>query len=79
MRYPVYVVSKGRWLNGLTTKALNVMGVPHIIIVEEQELESYKANAQELASFLVLPKRYLDEYDTFDDLGDSKSKGKRRG
>lgn len=75
MRYPVYVVSKGRWLNGLTTKALNVMGVPHIIIVEEQELESYKANAQELASFLVLPKRYLDEYDTFDALGDSKSKG----
>ena len=40
-RYPVYIVSKGRASNGLTTKALNTMGVPHYIVVERAEYEEY--------------------------------------
>ena len=71
--YPVYVVSKGRWHNGLTTKALNVMGVSHYIVVEEDEAEQYKQNT--IADILILPKDYLENYDTFDDLGGSRSKG----
>lgn len=72
-RYPVYIVSKGRWKNPLTHKALTVMGVPHRIIVEEAELATYQQHMD--ADFLVLPQRYLDEYDTCDDVGSSKSKG----
>ena len=59
-RYPVYIVSKGRWHNGLTTKALNNMGVPHYIVVEADETDKYAETTS--ADLLVLPKSYLDEY-----------------
>ena len=72
-RYPIYIVSKGRWRNGLTTKALNKMGISHFIVVEGDEYDSYKKHTS--AELLILPNSYLDEYDTCDDLGDSKSKG----
>ena len=73
VRYPVYVVSKGRYDNCLTSKALNVMGVPHALIVEKQEYHRYKARNH--AEVLTLPKEYQERYDTFDDLGNTKSKG----
>ena len=71
--YPVYIVSKGRWANNLTSKSLNKMGVPHYVIVEESEYTQYKENVD--AEILVLPQSYLDDYETCDDLGDTKSKG----
>ena len=73
-RYPIYVVSKGRWKNRLTSKALNVMGIPYKIVVEQDQLPMYQAEVG-ADRCLVLPQRYLDEYDTCDDLGDTKSKG----
>lgn len=74
-RYPIYIVSKGRWDNGLTTKALHVMGLDHYIVVERSEFDKYRKTANSSAKLLELPQKYLDEYDTCDDLGDSKSKG----
>jgi len=71
--YPVYIVSKGRSHNGLTTKALNDMGVYHFIVVEQSEYHLYKKSCN--AKILVLPQEYLDDYDTCDDLGDTRSKG----
>lgn len=73
-KYPIYIVSKGRWESRLTSKALEKMGVPYYIVVEESEQDQY-ASVIDLARILVLPKMYLDQYDTCDDLGDSKSKG----
>jgi hypothetical protein len=72
-RYPVYIVSKGRYKNGLTTKALDKMGVPHFIVCEESEAELYRSHTN--AAILVLPQTYLDDYDTCDELGNTKSKG----
>lgn len=73
-RHPVYIVSKGRWMNGLTSKALDVMGVPYKIVVERQEYSNY-AVIEGSGNLLVLPQRYLDRYDTCDELGDMKGKG----
>jgi hypothetical protein len=73
-RYPVYIVSKGRARNGLTTRALHEMNVPHYIVVEEQELEFYKEGRCH-GELLVLPQKYKNEYDLCDDLGFSKSTG----
>lgn len=73
-RYPVYIVSKGRWKNRLTSRALDTMGVPYKMIVEESQLFNYQAEIGR-ERCLVLPQKYLDDYDTCDDLGDSKSKG----
>lgn len=74
-RYPIYIVSKGRDINGLTTKALNEMGINHYIVIEEQEYELYNNNKNNSAKLIILPKKYLEEYDTCDNLGFEKSKG----
>jgi hypothetical protein len=72
--YPIYIVSKGRWESRLTSKALERMNVPYFIIIEEQEYDQY-ASVIDSQKILVLPRHYLENYDTFDDLGFSKSKG----
>lgn len=42
-RYPVYVISKGRWESRLTQKALERIGVPYHIVIEPQECKQYSA------------------------------------
>lgn len=72
--YPIYIVSKGRWESRLTSKALERINVPYKIIVEEQEKDLYASVISE-EKILVLPKNYLQEYETCDELGDTKGKG----
>jgi len=74
-KYPLYIVSKGRWESRYTHKALTRMRIHHHIVVEEQELEKYAAVVSEYATLLVLDKQYQLDYDACDDLGMSKSKG----
>ena len=73
-KYPIYIVSKGRWESRLTSKALDWMNVPYKIVVEDNQLEMYAAEVGE-DKCLVLPTEYLRDYNTCDDLGDSRSKG----
>lgn len=40
-KYPIYIISKGRWVSRLTSKALERMRVPYRIVVEPQEYEKY--------------------------------------
>ena len=42
-RYPIYIISKGRWKSRLTSKALEKMRVPYHIVVEPQEYDDYAA------------------------------------
>ncbi len=42
-RYPVYIISKGRWESRLTSKALEKMCVPYHIVVEPQKYDQYAA------------------------------------
>ncbi len=63
-RFPIYIVSKGRWKSRLTSKALDSMGVDYKIIIESQEFEDY-ANEVGAEKLLVLPNKYLKDYDTF--------------
>ena len=73
-RYPVYIVSKGRYTNMLTNRALNRLGVPFRVIVEEQEFDEY-AKVVGAENLLILPKKYKEEYELLDDLGLTKSTG----
>jgi hypothetical protein len=73
-KYPIYIVSKGRWETRLTSKALERMNVPYRIIVEKNEFEQY-SNVIDKSKILILPQKYLDEYDTCDDLGFIRGKG----
>lgn len=73
-RFPLYIPSKGRADSRLTSKALEKMNTPYYIVVEEQEYKSY-AKVIDKKKILVLDKKYQDDYDTFDELGYTKSKG----
>jgi hypothetical protein len=42
-RYPVYVISKGRWDSRLTIKALEKRNIPYHIVIEPQEYDNYAA------------------------------------
>jgi len=72
--YPVYVVSKGRADKCLTAKCFQKLKVPFHIVVNADEYSTYsKVFGKDM--ILPMPQRYYDEYDTFDDLGDTKAKG----
>ena len=42
-KYPIYILSKGRWESRMTSKALERMNVPYHIVVEPQEYDNYAA------------------------------------
>jgi hypothetical protein len=73
-RYPVYVVSRGRTKERLTIRALEEMGAPYRVIVEADERDAYAA-VVDPAKVLVLDPQFQRDYETCDDLGDTKSKG----
>lgn len=53
-RYPIYIISKGRWESRLTSKALEKLGIPYHIVVEPQEFAQYAA-VIDPAKILQLP------------------------
>ena len=73
-KYPLYIVSKNRADSRLTSKSLEMMNVPYHIVIEQFNYEEYSAVIDK-SKILILPERYFDEYDTFDDLGRTKSTG----
>jgi hypothetical protein len=56
-RFPVYVISKGRWDTLLTVKALERLGLPHFLVVEPQEERRYEraVRGMRCPSVRVLP------------------------
>lgn len=53
-KYPVYVISKGRWESRLTSRFLEKANVPYYIVIEPQEYEKYAAVIHPM-KILVLP------------------------
>lgn len=73
-RFPLYIPSKSRAETATTPRFLDTIGVPYRLVVEEQQYDEY-AEYFDKSKLLILDKKYQDEYDTFDDLGNTKSKG----
>lgn len=75
-QFPLYIPSKGRADNSLTSDTLTWMGIPHNIIVEPQEVDAYrKARAGTLATIVELDMSYKHKYELLDDHGLTKSTG----
>lgn len=53
-RYPIYIISKGRWESRLTSKALEEMQVSYHIVIEPQEFNNY-ASVIDRSKILILP------------------------
>lgn len=59
-KYPVYIISKGRWESRLTSKALELMKVPYHIVIEPQEYNEY-SSVIDPKKILVLPFSNLNQ------------------
>jgi len=53
-KYPIYIISKGRWQKRQTSRALEIMNVPYKIVIEPQEYKNY-AEFIDKDKILVLP------------------------
>lgn len=73
-KYPVYIISKGRWESRLTSKAFEKLNVPYYIVIEKSEYEKY-SEVISPEKILILDETYKDRYDPCDDLGSTMSKG----
>lgn len=71
-QFPLYIVSKGRADTRLTSKALEMMGVPYSIIIESQEYDSYAA-VIDPKKILILDPKFQTDYEVM--IRDSASKG----
>ena len=77
-KYPIYIVSKSRPNDCTTSFYLSLMEVEHYIVVEPQQVKMYENSTLlnfKYATILEMDMSYQDKYDTFDDLGNTKSKG----
>lgn len=72
--FPIYILSKGRWESRLTSKALERMGVPYSIVVEEQERDAYAA-VIDPAKIMILDPEYQRVFDPMVELREGQSKG----
>lgn len=62
-KYPIYIISKGRWEKRLTSKSLDEMNCPYYLVVEENEYDKYieKLPATTNAIVLIFTKEYQDK------------------
>lgn len=75
-KYPIYVISKGRWDKCYTSRYLTQMEVKHFVVCEPSEYEKYKEHVEnEYATLIQLDMSYKDKYDTCDDMGPDFPKG----
>jgi hypothetical protein len=77
-RFPIYIVSKGRWHKGrrLTARSLERMQVPYNIVVEESQYQDYLAATDPAwGTVLILDPAFQRDYPTLDRLGMTKSLG----
>jgi len=59
MNYPVYIISKGRASQQLTSRALTAMNIKHSVVIEPQEQREYERGTE--AKVLILPFSNLGE------------------
>ena len=58
-KYPIYILSKGRWESRLTSKAFEKRLIPYRIVVEPQEYKQY-ANVIDKEKIIVLPEAFSE-------------------
>lgn len=54
-KYPIYVISKGRWKHKYTVDSLEYMNVKYKLVIEEQEVEEYVNHGTNPENILTLP------------------------
>lgn len=73
-RFPIYIPSYGRIENNSTAQVLNDYGIDYTLVVEKEEYDDYCSYFGE-DKVIFVSEETKQQYDTLDDLGDSKSMG----
>jgi len=73
-QFPLYIPSKGRAHLCITMKELDRINVPYRVVVEQHQFADYE-RALGKQKLLMLDPQYQHDYDAFDDLGMTRSKG----
>lgn len=60
-KYPIYIISKGRWEKRQTSRYLDWANIPYRIVIEPQEREQYIASGIDPSNILILPDEYLNK------------------
>jgi len=58
-KYPIYIISKGRWESRLTSKCFEAKNIPYRICVEPNEFDLY-ANVIDKSKILILPENFSE-------------------
>lgn len=58
-RYPIYIISKGRWDSRQTQRTLEELNVPYRIVIEKSEYDKYAENVPE-HKIITLPTDFRD-------------------
>lgn len=58
-KYPIYIISKGRYNNPLTARAMDVCGISYKIVVEPNEYEEY-TRVIDSSKIIVLPNNFSE-------------------
>lgn len=58
-KYPIYIISKGRWDSRLTAKSLEEMKQPYRIVIEPKEFDLY-AQFIDKSKIIVLPENFSE-------------------
>ena len=59
-KYPIYILSKGRYESRLTVKTLDSMNVDYKVVIEPQEYDLYNKYIDK-SKLLILPNEYLNK------------------
>jgi len=59
LKYPIYIISKGRWGNPKTAKALDSMGIQYNICVEPKEYNEYQQTIKQ-GNIICLPEDFSE-------------------
>ena len=43
-KYPIYIISKGRWDSRMTQRTMEELKLPYRIVIEESEYDKYAEN-----------------------------------
>ena len=74
-RYPIYIISKGRWWLDGAINELHHIGAKGIRVVVEREERDEYARSFPFAQIITIPQSYHDDYNTLDALGQSIPQG----
>ena len=58
-KYPIYIISKGRWDSRMTQRTMEDLGIPYRIVIEESEYDKYAENVPK-GKIRTLPPGFRD-------------------